>query len=154
MRKTHDKESRQHLETQTVNAAAETKYSAGTKNKLTYLLVGGGIGALVALLFAPKSGTELRTDITDAARKGVDKTRETAAQFGERSNEYLSSARQKAGDLYNRTGGALSAAKNEFGRKTSGAENEQVGNSLTAGDFNESQTTGGSFGEKDDLPIA
>jgi len=25
-------------------------------NKLTYLLIGGGIGAVLALLFAPKSG--------------------------------------------------------------------------------------------------
>ena len=28
--------------------------------KLTYLLIGGGIGAVIALLFAPKSGQELR----------------------------------------------------------------------------------------------
>ena len=40
--------------------------------RLTYLLIGGGIGAVIALLFAPKSGHELRGDIADATRKGID----------------------------------------------------------------------------------
>lgn len=131
------------------------KYGSGTKDKLTYLLVGGGIGALVALLFAPKSGSELRIDLTDAARKGVDKTRETAAQLGEKSNEYINTVRQKAEDIYSRTGGALNAAKSEFGKKTNAeTANEQHQNNLTAGDFGSSATTGNSFDDKNDLPIA
>ncbi|MCU0240070.1 MAG: YtxH domain-containing protein [Pyrinomonadaceae bacterium] len=36
---------------------------ASASTKLTYLLIGGGIGAILALLFAPKSGQELREDI-------------------------------------------------------------------------------------------
>ena len=52
--------------------------SAATK--LTYLLVGGGIGAVLALLFAPKSGHELRGDIADVTRKGIEKGKETATQ--------------------------------------------------------------------------
>ena len=43
--------------------------------RLTYLLIGGGIGAVIALLFAPKSGHELRGDIADATRKGIDRSR-------------------------------------------------------------------------------
>ena len=46
--------------------------------RLTYLLIGGGIGAIIALLFAPKPGSELRGDIADVTRKGIDKTREGA----------------------------------------------------------------------------
>jgi len=46
--------------------------------RLTYLLIGGGIGAVIALLFAPKSGQELRGDIADATRKGIDRSREAA----------------------------------------------------------------------------
>ena len=38
--------------------------------RLTYLLIGGGIGAIIALLFAPKAGSELRGDIADVTRKG------------------------------------------------------------------------------------
>ena len=72
--------------------------SVGTK--LTYLLIGGGIGAVVALLFAPKSGTELRGDIADATRKGIEKGRETAAQLQERAGEYYEVTRDKANELY------------------------------------------------------
>jgi gas vesicle protein len=72
-------------------------------DKLTYLLIGGGIGALVALLFAPKSGTELREDIADVTRKGVDKGRETAAQIGERAGGYYEVARERAGEYYDVT---------------------------------------------------
>jgi gas vesicle protein len=72
----------------------------GTSEKLTYLLIGGGIGAIVALLFAPKSGIELREDIADATRKGVEKGRETAAQIGERAGEYYEVARERAGEYY------------------------------------------------------
>ncbi|HEV7744441.1 MAG TPA: YtxH domain-containing protein [Pyrinomonadaceae bacterium] len=69
--------------------------------RLTYLLIGGGIGAVIALLFAPKSGQELRGDIADATRKGIDKSRETAQQIGERAGEYYETTRDRAGELYN-----------------------------------------------------
>jgi gas vesicle protein len=90
--------------------------SSRVSEKLTYLLVGGGIGAVMALLFAPKSGTELRGDLADAGKKGYDRTRETAQQLKEKSGTYVESARQAAGDVYNRAGGALSAAKEQFSR--------------------------------------
>jgi gas vesicle protein len=67
--------------------------------RLTYLLIGGGIGAVLALLFAPKSGTELRGDIADVTRKGVDRTREVGGQLGARAGEYYESASAKAGEL-------------------------------------------------------
>jgi len=68
--------------------------------RLTYLLIGGGIGAIIALLFAPKSGQELRGDLADATRKGIDKSREAAQQLGERAGEYYESTRERAGELY------------------------------------------------------
>ena len=69
--------------------------------RLTYFLVGAGIGAVLALLFAPKSGEELRNDIADATRKGIDKSREAAAQVGrETAGEYYEATRERAGDLY------------------------------------------------------
>ena len=68
--------------------------------KLTYLIVGGGIGAVIALLFAPKSGQELREDLADATRKGLEKGKETAAHLQERAGEYYEVSREKAGDLY------------------------------------------------------
>lgn len=72
----------------------------GVSTKLTFLLVGGGIGAILALLFAPKSGHELRGDIADVTRKGLDKTKETATLVGERAGEYYEVTRERAGELY------------------------------------------------------
>jgi gas vesicle protein len=73
---------------------------ASAATKLTYLLVGGGIGAVIALLFAPKSGTELRGDIADVTRKGIEKGKETATQIQERAGEYYEVSRDRAQELY------------------------------------------------------
>lgn len=71
--------------------------------KLTFFLVGAGIGAVLALLFAPKSGEELRSDIADATRKGIDKSKEAAQQLGAKASEYYDTARETAGEYYEAT---------------------------------------------------
>ncbi len=73
---------------------------ANATTKLTYLLIGGGIGAVIALLFAPKSGVELRGDIADATRKGIEKGRETAAHLQDVAEEYYEVSREKASEIY------------------------------------------------------
>ncbi len=73
---------------------------AGVATKLTYLIVGGTIGAVIALLFAPKSGVELREDIADATRKGLEKSKEAATHLQEKAGEYYEVGREKAGELY------------------------------------------------------
>src|ERR1044072_8707955 len=89
--------------------------------RLTYLLIGGGIGAILALLFAPKSGQELRGDIADVTRKGLDKSRETAAQLGTRAGEYYEATKERAGDLYasatDKAGEVAGAAREAVARK-------------------------------------
>src|SRR6476660_6404622 len=91
-------------------------------NKLTYLLVGGGIGAILALLFAPKSGQELRGDIADATRKGIDRSREAAQQLGDRAGEYYESTRERASELYSqaaeKVGEVAQTARETAARKT------------------------------------
>jgi gas vesicle protein len=74
--------------------------SDSISTRLTYLLIGGGIGAILALLFAPKSGQELRGDIADATRKGIDRSREAAQQLGDRAGEYYEATRGRAAELY------------------------------------------------------
>jgi gas vesicle protein len=74
--------------------------NSSASTKLTYLLIGGGIGAVIALLFAPKSGQELRGDIADATRKGIEKGKETATQLQERAGEYYEVGRERASELY------------------------------------------------------
>ena len=73
---------------------------SGVPERLTYLLIGGGIGAIIALLFAPKSGTELRGDIADVTRKGIDKTREGARYVGDKADDYYESVRARASEWY------------------------------------------------------
>lgn len=73
---------------------------ASATTKLTYLLIGGGIGAALALLFAPKSGHELRGDIADVTRKGIEKGKETVAVVGERASDYYEVSREKASEIY------------------------------------------------------
>jgi gas vesicle protein len=87
--------------------------------RLTYLLIGGGIGAVIALLFAPKSGEELRGDIADATRKGIDKSREAAQQLGERAGEYYESTRDRAGELYNQAASKASDVYSQASEKVS-----------------------------------
>lgn len=93
--------------------------------KLTYLLIGGGIGAVIALLFAPKSGHELRGDIADATRKGIEKSKETAAHLQERAGEYyevgrerateyIHTAQEKAGELAEKARSAAATTANPF----------------------------------------
>lgn len=78
----------------------ERREETSAAAKLTYLLIGGGIGAVIALLFAPKSGQELRGDIADVTRKGLEKGKETATQIQERAGEYYEVTREKAGEYY------------------------------------------------------
>ena len=91
-------------------------------NKLTYLLIGGGIGAIIALLFAPKSGQELRGDIADATRKGIDRSREAAQQLGDRAGEYYEATRGRAAELYSqaaeRVGEVAQSARDAASRQT------------------------------------
>lgn len=70
-----------------------------TGTRLTYFVVGATVGAVAALLFAPKSGRELREDLADATRKGVDRARETGSQLGARAGEYYEVAAGKAGEF-------------------------------------------------------
>lgn len=73
---------------------------SGVGDGLIYLLIGGGIGAAAALLFAPKSGKELRHDISDIAHKGYDETLELAHQLKEQSNELYRSIKEHGGHVY------------------------------------------------------
>src|SRR5687768_3322259 len=111
--------------------------------RLTYLLIGGGIGAVIALLFAPKSGQELRGDIADVTRKGIDKSREAAQQLGDRAGEYYEQGRERATELYSqaseRASGLYSQAAEKVGevaqtaRDTASRQTSTVAAAIDAG---------------------
>ncbi len=60
------------------------------KSLLIGFLAGGVVGAIVALLYAPKSGKELRKDIRDKSN-----------EYYEDVEKYFTEARDKAKDLIN-----------------------------------------------------
>lgn len=68
--------------------------------KLTYLLIGAGIGATLAFLFAPKSGRELRGDIADYTKRGLDAAGEGARAVGSRAGDIYGTASEKVTGAY------------------------------------------------------
>jgi len=74
--------------------------NSSASEKLTFLLIGAGIGATLALLFAPKSGRELRGDIADYTKRGLDAAGEQARQIGTRAGEVYGTASQRVADAY------------------------------------------------------
>lgn len=73
---------------------------SNTGTNLLFLLTGGGIGAILALLFAPKTGQELRSDIAGATRAGLDRTEATARQLRDKAQDVYGETATKAGELY------------------------------------------------------
>ena len=86
---------------------AENQGSSAAE-KLTFLLIGGGIGATLALLFAPKSGRELRGDIADYTKRGVDAASEQARIAGQRATELYGTASERVSEAYGTAAGRVS----------------------------------------------
>lgn len=86
-----------------INNSGTTYKNSNAAKNLSYLLIGGGIGATLALLFAPKSGSELREDISNVATDKLEKTRETVGQLRENVGNYYENVKEKAGNIYNAT---------------------------------------------------
>ena len=82
----------------------EYKYSerSGTGTALTFLFIGVGIGTIVALLFAPKSGKQMRRTIRrkyEDARDGFDDFSDQAGDYVERSREWANTAKEKVAPI-------------------------------------------------------
>ena len=86
--------------------------NSSASEKLTFLLIGAGIGATLALLFAPKSGRELRGEIADYTRRGVDAAGEGARQLGTRASELYDTT---SGRVQNAYGTARERASSAYG---------------------------------------
>src|SRR5579884_2715884 len=75
-------------------------------NGFSWFLAGLGLGALLGVLYAPKSGRETREDLVNSAREGGEyirqRSREAADQvnaYVERSKEYFEKGRAQWNDL-------------------------------------------------------
>ena len=81
-------------------------------SKVSYFLVGLGIGALVGVLFAPKSGEDTRDYLSKRADEGRDYAQRKARELRERADELI----ERGKDVANRKKDSISAAV-EAGRE-------------------------------------
>ena len=69
---------------------------------LAWFLAGIGIGALVGILYAPKSGKETRDDIVNSAREGADYVRVKGMQAADYAGDVYEKGKQYAGEYADR----------------------------------------------------
>jgi gas vesicle protein len=67
--------------------------SENTGSKVSYFLVGLGVGTLLGILFAPKSGEETREYLRDKADEGREFAQKKARELRERAEELSERAR-------------------------------------------------------------
>ena len=70
--------------------------SVGTA--ITFLLIGLGAGALVALAFAPKTGKQFRRDL----KRGYNDAKDTLEDWTEEAKDRVRDAKQRARDVAER----------------------------------------------------
>jgi len=104
---------------------AEENAEENTGQGLAWFLAGIGIGALVGVLYAPKSGRETREDIARGARVGSEyvraRTKQAAEQVGalvdkgkEQIGEYVERGRSLVEDQSNRVAAAVDAGREAY----------------------------------------
>jgi gas vesicle protein len=101
-------------------------------DRLIYFLVGAGIGAVTALLFAPKAGSELRADIADRTRRGVDYARDTGRDLGDKASQVYQTGVERASDIAARGKEAVSDLADR-GKDVIGRQKAQVAAAIEAG---------------------
>jgi gas vesicle protein len=65
---------------------------------LAWFLAGLGVGALVGILYAPKSGRETREDIANSAREGSEYLRTRTKQAAEEVSEFVDRSKQQVAE--------------------------------------------------------
>jgi gas vesicle protein len=74
-------------------------------------VVGMGIGAVAALLLAPRAGDELRDDIAEAVGDRVDQLRDQGKDLRRRSKKFVETAKEQLQDALDQGADALKQAK-------------------------------------------
>ncbi len=77
------------------------EHNGMVKGLVIGFLAGGAVGAIVALLYAPKSGKELRADIKEKAGEFADNAEEALQQAKNRAGDIVSEAKRRSETLLN-----------------------------------------------------
>jgi gas vesicle protein len=80
--------------------------NCNVSTKVAYFVAGVGVGAAVALLFAPQSGEETRKQISEKAQEGKDyvaskgrELRKHAEEFVDQGKELVSKQKERLADV-------------------------------------------------------
>jgi gas vesicle protein len=90
-------------------------------SKVSYFLVGLGVGALVGVLFAPKSGEETRNYLTNKADEGKDYAQRKARELRERADELIERGKDVAVKKRDSLSAAVEAGREAYLRESSKA---------------------------------
>ena len=82
--------------------------------KLAFFLAGAGIGAILALLFAPKSGQETRDYIVQRAGDSRNRVTEMSKEYRQRAEGYVDKARGTVAKQKEQLSAALEAGKQAY----------------------------------------
>jgi gas vesicle protein len=69
---------------------------------LAWFLAGLGVGALVGILYAPKSGRELREDLANNTREGAEYLRNRTRQAAEEVSALVDKSKEQVGEYVER----------------------------------------------------
>lgn len=86
-------------------------------SKISFFLVGLGIGALVGILFAPKSGEETREYLTQKAEEGKEFAQRKARELRERADDLVERGKQVATRQRDSISAAVDAGREAYQRE-------------------------------------
>jgi gas vesicle protein len=74
----------------------------GRAQGVAWFLAGLGVGALIGILYAPKSGRETREDIAQGAREGTEYLRTKSREAAEQVSTLVDKSKEQVGQYVNR----------------------------------------------------
>lgn len=87
-------------------------------SKVTYFLVGLGVGALVGILFAPKSGEETREFLSKRADDGREYAQKKARELRARADELIEQSKDVAVRKKDSIAAAVEAGREAYLRES------------------------------------
>jgi len=91
-------------------------------SKISFFLVGLGIGALVGILFAPKSGEETREYLSQKADEGREYAQRKAQELRERAEDLVERSKNVAARQKESISAAVDAGRDAYQREKAKAQ--------------------------------
>ena len=107
------------------------------------LLAGTVLGAGLGMLFAPKAGSELRSQLGSTIADGTGRLREVADQTYSQASDKVSQMMDRGRDAYDR---ARSSVNSMASQGTSGATSSTGGNTQSTGSTGSTGNIGNTYG--------